>query len=64
MSKLDKLFDLVNKVDRTVSTADRLDYTVGRVENRAERMKSSKSGKIKWLIYIAVVVIAILYIFG
>ena len=61
----DKIFDVFRKVDRTISTIDSMQRTADRVEYQAKNVSQMSSRGWKWIILIAIVIIAILYaIFG
>lgn len=60
---LNKLFDLFNKVDTTLSQAQRMQGTVQRVESQTDKLSQAKSSKLKWVVMIVVLVLAVLYVF-
>ncbi|MBI2121659.1 MAG: hypothetical protein HYT98_00910 [Candidatus Sungbacteria bacterium] len=61
----DKIFDVFKKVDRTMSTLDSMQRTAERVEYQAKNMSQVSSRGWKWIILIAIVIIAVFYtVFG
>ena len=62
MSAFDKLFGLFNKADQALSQAQRMQGTVDRVEYQGQRV-SQTSSKVKWIILVVILVLAVLYIF-
>jgi len=65
MSKFDKVFDAVEKVDRLSNKVDRMDRTADRVGHQAEKVKSAGGSKMKLYIVIALGIFIVLYvIFG
>ncbi|MBI2035696.1 MAG: hypothetical protein HYT12_03370 [Candidatus Liptonbacteria bacterium] len=60
---LDKLFDLFNKVDTTLSQAQRMQGTVQRVEGESNQLEAAKSSKLKWVVMVIILVLAVLYVF-
>ncbi len=65
MSQFDKLFETINKVDNALNTANRVQYTIDRVEQTGRTVQNAQGSKWRWIVAIIVIAIAVLYfLFG